>query len=263
MVWGDDGWLRTIDGDGIPSLEADAPRGLPPQPLPPPPAREDFDGAHAADRFPVAAIAVARRVVQPDRAPGTSCGCTAAKRSAACSGRRSSRGGSSRTATARRRSSSSSRGTSSRWPAWSATTTAPSSTTSTSRRDDAAGKHLRVMSALPDQAQADAFTPPHRRFRRTCRSSCGSRSTTSGCTSPIASAAPNGRGCRSSSTPASSPTKPPRRGCRTSPGAFVGMACQDMSGAALSGGFRLVRVPSSGHTASIRSDVINESFRRR
>jgi xylan 1,4-beta-xylosidase len=44
MAWGADGWLRTIDGQGLPMLEAPAPSELPPQPLPPlPPAREEFD----------------------------------------------------------------------------------------------------------------------------------------------------------------------------------------------------------------------------
>ena len=42
MVWSDDGWLRTADGEPVPRLEVDAP-GLPPHPFPPPPEREDFD----------------------------------------------------------------------------------------------------------------------------------------------------------------------------------------------------------------------------
>ncbi|HEY8549194.1 MAG TPA: glycoside hydrolase family 43 protein [Vicinamibacterales bacterium] len=43
MVWGDDGWLRTEDGQGIPVLEAPAPAGTL-HPWPAPPEREDFDG---------------------------------------------------------------------------------------------------------------------------------------------------------------------------------------------------------------------------
>ena len=50
--------------------------------------------------------------------------------------------------------------TSSRWRGWCATTTRRSSTTSTSRTTRRVGRHLRVMSSLPDQVQADAFTPP-------------------------------------------------------------------------------------------------------
>ena len=42
MVWGKDGWLRTLEGQGIPTLETPAPK-LPPHRFPPSPAREDFD----------------------------------------------------------------------------------------------------------------------------------------------------------------------------------------------------------------------------
>ncbi|AUN32399.1 glycoside hydrolase family 43 protein [Niveispirillum cyanobacteriorum] len=43
MVWGDDGWLRTVDGQGLPSLTTPSP-GLPSHPFPPAPARTDFEG---------------------------------------------------------------------------------------------------------------------------------------------------------------------------------------------------------------------------
>jgi xylan 1,4-beta-xylosidase len=43
MKWSSDGWLRTLDGSGAPLLEAPAPR-LAPHPFPVPPDREDFDG---------------------------------------------------------------------------------------------------------------------------------------------------------------------------------------------------------------------------
>jgi xylan 1,4-beta-xylosidase len=42
MVWSGDGWLRTLDGQGIPTLETPAPP-LPAHPFPPGPARQDFD----------------------------------------------------------------------------------------------------------------------------------------------------------------------------------------------------------------------------
>jgi xylan 1,4-beta-xylosidase len=42
MVWGEDGWLRTLDGQGIPTVETPAPN-LPAQAFPPGPVREDFD----------------------------------------------------------------------------------------------------------------------------------------------------------------------------------------------------------------------------
>jgi xylan 1,4-beta-xylosidase len=42
MKWGADGWLRTADGTGVPSVEVEAP-GLPPHPFPATPPRTDFD----------------------------------------------------------------------------------------------------------------------------------------------------------------------------------------------------------------------------
>jgi xylan 1,4-beta-xylosidase len=41
MTWGEDDWLRTWDGQGIPTLETPPP-GLPEHKWPPPPTREDF-----------------------------------------------------------------------------------------------------------------------------------------------------------------------------------------------------------------------------
>lgn len=43
MVWGDDGWLRTVDGQGMPALTTPSP-DLPSHVFPPAPARADFDG---------------------------------------------------------------------------------------------------------------------------------------------------------------------------------------------------------------------------
>jgi xylan 1,4-beta-xylosidase len=42
MAWGKDDWLRTLDGQGIPTIETPAP-ALPPHPLPAAPVREDFN----------------------------------------------------------------------------------------------------------------------------------------------------------------------------------------------------------------------------
>lgn len=44
MRWGEDGWLRTLDGDGAPA-ESVAETGLAPAPWPEPPERTQFDGA--------------------------------------------------------------------------------------------------------------------------------------------------------------------------------------------------------------------------
>lgn len=42
MVWGTDDWLRTLDGQGIPTIETPAPSS-PAHPFPPTPVRQDFD----------------------------------------------------------------------------------------------------------------------------------------------------------------------------------------------------------------------------
>jgi xylan 1,4-beta-xylosidase len=42
MVWGNDDWLRTLDGQGIPTIETPAP-SLPAHPFPAKPVREDFN----------------------------------------------------------------------------------------------------------------------------------------------------------------------------------------------------------------------------
>jgi xylan 1,4-beta-xylosidase len=44
IVWGKDGWLRTLDGQGIPTIETPAPQ-LPVHKFPVVPSREDFNGA--------------------------------------------------------------------------------------------------------------------------------------------------------------------------------------------------------------------------
>jgi xylan 1,4-beta-xylosidase len=50
MAWGEDGWLRTADGRGLPSPEVDAPR-LPACVFPTAAAREEFDGGKLAADF--------------------------------------------------------------------------------------------------------------------------------------------------------------------------------------------------------------------
>jgi xylan 1,4-beta-xylosidase len=50
MVWSDDGWLRTTDGEGIPQMEAVAP-ALPSQSYAPAQVREDFDGTELPMQF--------------------------------------------------------------------------------------------------------------------------------------------------------------------------------------------------------------------
>jgi xylan 1,4-beta-xylosidase len=48
MAWGQDDWLRTLDGSGLPTLESPAP-ALPAAPFEASPVREDFDG----DQLPI------------------------------------------------------------------------------------------------------------------------------------------------------------------------------------------------------------------
>ena len=102
-----------------------------PHPFPPAPPRARTSTAGAADRFPVAAIAVARRALQPDGAARS------LRLYRPRDDRQPVQAGARRAPPAgallqrRRRASSARRATSSRWPASSATTTASSSTTST------------------------------------------------------------------------------------------------------------------------------------
>lgn len=50
MRWGEDGWLYTEDGEGLPALESPAPN-LPPHPVPEPPERADFASAELPEAF--------------------------------------------------------------------------------------------------------------------------------------------------------------------------------------------------------------------
>ena len=50
MIWGEDGWLRTRAGDAAPEAEPDAP-ALTPAPWPPAPDRDDFDGPDLPPAF--------------------------------------------------------------------------------------------------------------------------------------------------------------------------------------------------------------------
>ena len=97
--------------------------------------------------------------------------------------------------------------------------------------DEAIGRHLRVMSALPDQAQSDAFTPPIaiagvRRVELRVevddeRLLFGYRVGGTGEWQLAAAAVRREHPVRRSH----------RAGAPNFTGAFVGMACQDMSGA--------------------------------
>ena len=97
MVWGADGWLRTIDGDGAADRSSAGAARCRAHRFPPAPAREEFDDATAADRRSSGCARRGRRSCSASRRDQDTCGSTAARRSAASSARRSSRDASNRT----------------------------------------------------------------------------------------------------------------------------------------------------------------------
>jgi hypothetical protein len=116
--------------------------------------------------------------------------------------------------------------------------------------DETLGKHLRVMSCAPDSMQADSFTPPIAIPERQAGAPArGGRLRADALRYRVEGVTPTGNGCRSSSTPAFSPTNawPPAK--PTSPAPFVGMACQDMSGT----GRPMWRISIGSSTSSARS----------
>ena len=100
--------------------------------------------------------------------------------------------------------------------------------------DETTGRHLRVMSALPDSASvADAFTPPIADSAGRPRRICASKSTSSGCSFAYRAGAtddwkwlPQLFDASILSDEATAPGLP------NFTGAFVGMACQDLAGTA-------------------------------
>ena len=169
MAWGDDGWLRTTDGEGLPTLEAAAPE-LPAHVFPAAPAarglrrprscRIDFqwlrspwpDELFSLTARPGHLRLFGRETIGQPLPPG------AGRAAAAVALLQRAR---------RRWTSSPS--TSSRWPGWSATTTAPSSTTSTCRTTRPSASHCASCRRCPTRRQADAFTPPIADSGRTAR----------------------------------------------------------------------------------------------
>jgi len=158
MVWGDDGWLRTVAGDGLPTVESDAPR-LTAQVAPSAPARENFDGAPLPIDFQWLRSPWPDELFSLTERPGF----------LRLYGRETVGSLFKQALVARRQQSHCCRAStriefeprhfqqmaglicyynSSKFHYLYIST------------DDAAGRHVRVMSALPDQPQTDAFTPP-------------------------------------------------------------------------------------------------------
>jgi xylan 1,4-beta-xylosidase len=157
MVWGADGWLRTVESDGIPVLQTAAPN-LPDHPFPPSPARADFDTPDLPVDFQWLRAPHREELFSLTARPGH----------LRLYGRDSIGSLFTQSLVARRQQSFC-------YSAQTAMEFEPRSFQQSAglvcyynsakfhylfvSRDDA-GRHIRVMSALPDSPQADAFTAP-------------------------------------------------------------------------------------------------------
>jgi xylan 1,4-beta-xylosidase len=160
MVWGDDGWLRTADGEGIPCVEVPAP-DLPAHPFAAAPERAEFDAPDLPIEFQWL------RSPWPDELWSLS----ARPGHLRLYGRESVGSHFKQALVARRQQAF----------CFSASTRIDFEPRHFQQmaglicyynsakfhylhvtHDEAIGKHLRVMSAMPDQVQTDVFTPPIR-----------------------------------------------------------------------------------------------------
>ncbi|CAN5348132.1 glycoside hydrolase family 43 protein [soil metagenome] len=158
MVWGDDGWLRTRDGSGDPELTPPSP-GLPPAPFPPKPAWEGFDDPALPIDFQWLRSPFPDELFSLTARPGW----------LRLFGRETI-GSQYRQALVARRQQAHG------YAAQTVMDFAPEHFQQSAglvcyygankfhylfvSRDDAHGRHIQVMSTLPDSAQADAFTAP-------------------------------------------------------------------------------------------------------
>jgi xylan 1,4-beta-xylosidase len=158
MAWGGDGWLRTEAGDGLPALDVRGP-GLPLQPFPPPRSRDDFDGAELPIDFQWLRSPWPAELFSLTARPGY----------LRLYGRETI-GSQFRQALVARRQQSHC------YTAETAVEVEPRHYQQAAglvcyynsakfhyfyiSHDERIGKHLRVMSCLPDQVQSDVFTPP-------------------------------------------------------------------------------------------------------
>jgi len=158
MVWGKDDWLRTLDGQGIPTVDTPAPH-LPAHSFPQPTARADFDGAQLPIDFQWLRTPWPEEIFSLTARPGF----------LRLFGRETM-GSLFRQALVARRQQS---------HCYSAETVVEFEPEHYQQcaglvcyyngakfhylfvsHDEAVGKHLRVMSCLPDSPQTDAFTAP-------------------------------------------------------------------------------------------------------
>jgi xylan 1,4-beta-xylosidase len=160
MVWGKDDWLRTLDGQGAPTLETPAPSLPPqPQPFPPTPTREDFNGPQLTIDFQWLRTPWPEEIFSLTARPGF----------LRLFGRETLGSLFRQSLVARRQQSH----------CFTATTVVEFEPEHFQQmaglicyynstkfhyfyisHDESLGKHLRVMSCIPDSLQADAFTPP-------------------------------------------------------------------------------------------------------
>ncbi|MDP2898537.1 MAG: glycoside hydrolase family 43 protein, partial [bacterium] len=158
MIWGKDDWLRTLDGQGIPSLETPPP-GLPEHKFPPQPTREDFNTSQLPIDFQWLRTPWPEEIFSLTARPGF----------LRLFGRETLGGLFRQSLVARRQQAH----------CISAATVVEFEPEHFQQsaglvcyyngakfhylylsRDETLGKHLRVMSCLPDSLQTDAFTPP-------------------------------------------------------------------------------------------------------
>jgi xylan 1,4-beta-xylosidase len=158
MVWGKDDWLRTLDGQGVPTVETPAP-SLPTQTFPPTPTREDFNGPQLPIDFQWLRTPWPEEIFSLTARPGF----------LRLFGRETLGSLFRQSLMARRQQSH----------CFTATTVVEFEPEHFQQMaglicyynstkfhylyisyDESLGKHLRVMSCIPDSLQADAFTPP-------------------------------------------------------------------------------------------------------
>jgi len=158
MVWGPDGWLRTLDGQGIPTLQTPSPR-LPAHAFPPSPSREEFDSPDLPAEFQWLRTPWPEEIFSLTDRRGFLRLC----------GRETIGSVFLQSLVARRQQSHC-------VTAATVVEFEPEHYQQSAglvcyyngmkfhylhlSRDETSGKHLRVMSCLPDSTQADAFTPP-------------------------------------------------------------------------------------------------------
>ena len=158
MVWGEDGWLRTMDGQGVPTLETPAP-GWPADPFPATPVRDDFNGPELPVDFQWLRTPWPEEILSLTARPGH----------LRLFGRESIGTPFKQSLVARRQQAFCYRAATviefepEHFQQMAGLVCYYNSTKFHYlylSHDEALGKHLRVMSSLPDSTMGDAFTPP-------------------------------------------------------------------------------------------------------